>query len=204
MVQAEKRRKILDAAVGVFAEHGFYNSKVAHIARAAGVADGTIYLYFKNKEDLLIQVFQDTMAQILERQERELEPIDDPVERLRTFTTVHFDVVTQSAALAEVVTVELRQSNKFMRATDMKPFGRYLGLIAKIVEDGQSAGVFRAEINARRAARAFFGVLDEFALEWAMDQRRSSLAEARDHILELFLGGLTRRSNNHPSMEESA
>ncbi len=193
MAPPDKRRKILDAAVSVFARNGYYSSKVSDIAREAGVADGTIYLYFKNKEDLLIQVFLDTMDSILERQEQTLAGMTDPTERLRAFITTHYDLVASSPALAEVVTVELRQSSKFMRSTDMKPFGKYLAIIARIVQEGQDAGVFASNVQPRRVARALFGVLDEFALEWAMAEQPAPLAEMADETTQIFLEGLRAR-----------
>lgn len=193
MAQPEKRRRILDAAVKIFAQFGFYNSKVSQVAKEAGVADGTIYLYFKNKEDILIQLFIDVMSAILRRQEDALVGVSDPIERLSTFARVHFDSVAESRALAEVITVELRQSSKFMRNTDMKPFGRYLGTIAHIIEEGQQRGAFSSNIHPRLAARAFFGAIDELALEWAMGRRQSSLAEACTQTVDLFLSGLVMR-----------
>ncbi len=193
MTQSDKRRKILDAAVRVFASNGYYSSKVSHIAREAGVADGTIYLYFKNKEDLLIQVFLDTMEEIIERQRVSLEGVDDPVERLSRFIDNHYTFVAASPALAEVLTVELRQSSKFMRATDMRPFGLYLRIIADLVAEGQAAGAFDPAIQPRRLARALFGVLDELALEWAMGERSSSIDELADQTRRLFFGGLRVR-----------
>lgn len=190
----DKRRRILDAAVGVFAQHGFYTARVSQIAREAGVADGTIYLYFKNKEDILIQVFIDAMDEILRRQDESLAGLVDPVQRLETFVRVHFASVAESRALAEVITVELRQSSKFMRNTDMKPFGRYLGIIARIIEDGIQAGLFSDSLSPRRVARAVFGTIDELALEWAMGGREDSLDEASRVVTQLFLSGLLRRS----------
>lgn len=190
----DKRRRILDAAVSVFAQHGFYNAKVSQIAKEAGVADGTIYLYFKNKEDILIQVFIDSMDEILHRQEAALAGLEDPVERLRTFTRIHFRSVAESQALAEVITVELRQSSKFMHNTDMKPFGRYLGIIKRILEDGVKAGTFDPGIEPRIIARAIFGAIDELALEWAMANRGSSLVDACEHVTNLFISGLLRRT----------
>lgn len=193
MTEPDKRRRILDAAVRVFAQYGFYNSKVSQVAKEAGVADGTIYLYFKNKEDILIQVFIDSMDEILRRQEEALAGLEDPVEKLRVFACTHFLSVAESRALAEVITVELRQSSKFMRSTDMKPFGRYLGMIAKIIEEGQEVGAFTRTLSPRLTARAIFGAIDELALEWAMGKRQTSLSDTCAHTTELFLTGLQTR-----------
>jgi len=190
----DKRRRILDAAVSVFAQNGFYNAKVSQIAKEAGVADGTIYLYFKNKEDILIQVFIDAMDEILRRQDEGLADIADPIVKLRTFIRVHFASVAESRAMAEVITVELRQSSKFMRNTDMKPFGRYLSMIARIIEEGVRAEAFAPSSDPRLIARAIFGAVDELALEWAMSDRHSSLDEASSRVADLFLSGLVRRS----------
>ncbi len=193
MSTPDKRRRILDGAVKVFSLHGFYNSKVSQIAREAGVADGTIYLYFKSKEDILIQVFLDSVSQIIALQEEALDGIEDPVEQLRTFIRVHFSALTNSQALAEVITVELRQSSKFMRGTDMRPFGRYLAIIARIVADGQQGGRFCTGAHPRRVARMLFGALDELALEWAMANHSSSLEEVSAQTESVFLGGLLAR-----------
>lgn len=192
MTQADKRRRILDAAVQVFATYGFYNSKVSQVAREAGVADGTIYLYFKNKDDILIQLFNDSMAEILRRQDAALATVTAPIERIQTFIKTHFESVAESQAMAEVVTVELRQSSKFMRNTDMKPFGRYLSMIAEIIADGVASGDF-GDVPPRVAARAIFGAIDELALEWAMGKRRGSLEDACHATTNFFLDGLRSR-----------
>ena len=193
MSASDKRRSILTAAVSVFAQHGFYNSKVAHIAREAGVADGTIYLYFKNKEDILSQVFLDTMENVLANQISALEGVTDPIEMLRSIVRVHFAQVEANPALAEVMTVELRQSSKFMRSTDLKPFGRYLGIMAKAIESGQELGLFNRTMDSRRSARALFGVLDELALEWAISESDTPVVDACNVVTTLFLDGLRVR-----------
>lgn len=190
MAQDDKRRRILDAAVVVFARSGFYTSKVADVAREAGVADGTIYLYFKNKEDLLIQVFMDTMDRVLERQHEVLSQCVDPVEKLRSFIKVHYEATGSDQALAEVITVELRQSARFMRDTEMRAFGRYLGVCARIVQEGQDKGVLARHLPARFVARAIFGMLDELSLEWATGDDRSSLDVVCDQTVALVLRGV--------------
>ena len=105
----------------------------------------------------------------------------------------HFVAVAESRAMAEVITVELRQSAKFMRNTDMKPFGRYLGMIRRIVDDGVRVGAFAPTCDARLIARAIFGAVDELALEWAMADRNTSLEEAAAKVADVFLDGLVRR-----------
>ncbi|MEM1348567.1 MAG: TetR/AcrR family transcriptional regulator, partial [Myxococcota bacterium] len=112
---SEKRRRILDGALRAFARKGFYNTKVSEIASEAGVADGTIYLYFKNKDDLLISLFEDRMEWVIERLETELSTGGSVVERLTAFVSLHFMLVEEERDLAEFITVELRQSAKFVK-----------------------------------------------------------------------------------------
>ena len=193
MEQPSKRRRILDAAVDVFSRYGFYNSKVSQVAKAAGVADGTIYLYFKNKEALLIQIFEDTMEQLSSRQRMALDGLESATDRLRTFVRVHFEMVGRNPELAEVLTVELRQSGKFMRDADMRVFGRYLGIAARIVAEGQASGEFSPDLRPRRVARMLFGAIDELSLEWAMSARRKLVEEAYSQTVRVFLNGLSRK-----------
>jgi len=91
--------------------------------------------------------------------------------------------------------VELRQSAKFMRATEMKPFGHYLGIIARIVAEGQEQGVFRRDVQARFVARALFGMLDELALEWATSAQEQEMIALRDQVVSLVVGGLQGTSD---------
>ena len=193
MEQPSKRRRILDASVEIFSRYGFYNSKVSQVAKAAGVADGTIYLYFKNKEALLIQGFEDTMEELSSKQRMALDGLETATDKLRTFVRVHFEMVGRNPELAEVLTVELRQSGKFMRDADMRAFGRYLGIAARIVAEGQAAGEFSPDLRPRRVARMLFGAIDELSLEWAMSARRKLVEEAYSQTVRVFLNGLNRK-----------
>ena len=193
MEQPSKRRRILDAAVEIFSRYGFYNSKVSQVAKAAGVADGTIYLYFKNKEAILIQVFEDTMEELSSKQRMALDGLETATDKLRTFVRVHFEMVGRNPELAEVLTVELRQSGKFMRDADMRAFGRYLGIAARIVAEGQAAGEFSPDLRPRRVARMLFGAIDELSLEWAMSARRKLVEEAYSQTVRVFLNGLNTK-----------
>ncbi len=122
-----KRGKILEAAVKVFARNGFYQSKVSEIAREAEVADGTIYLYFHNKDDILINLFEEEMTRIIEAMKAVIAREDDPVRQLEKFAQAHLGLVKRNKELAEVIQVEIRQSSKFMKEYDNKKFAEYPG-----------------------------------------------------------------------------
>ena len=212
---SDKRERILDAAVRVFAQRGFFQARVSDIAKEAGVADGTIYLYFKNKDDLLISLFEDRMEGIIARFRLELDRLPAPGARLHRFIEMHLALVEEQPQLAEVLTVELRQSSKFMHEYRAPKFSEYLGILAEILETGRASGVFRADLEARILCRVLFGALDEVSLVWSSSRREKyDLGEAAREIWNLCARGLlavapaeTERTNDQttePTTEPSA
>ena len=187
----DKHEKIIEAAVKVFASKGFYNAKVAEIAREAGIADGTIYLYFKNKDDILISLFEEKINKIILRVQAEIQKIDDPVEKLRKFITLHLKLVREDRHLAEVIQVELRQSNKFMREYDPVKFLDYMNIISSVVKEGQQRNIFRKEVSPGIVKRALFGALDEMALHFVLvKESRYDIEKTADEIADIFILGL--------------
>jgi TetR/AcrR family transcriptional regulator, fatty acid metabolism regulator protein len=192
----EKYRMILNAAKQVFAMEGFYNSKVSEIAREAHVADGTIYLYFKNKDDILISLFEEELIRIIKTVKTELETIEDPRLKLIKFCDNHLTIVEADRALAEVIQVELRQSNKFMREYKNKHFLAYLNIIADIVAQGQQQGVFRDELKPELCARIIFGSLDELSTYLVTAKRkRFDVHEVATMVGNSFLNGFVKVNN---------
>ena len=157
MKDENKHQKIIQAAVRVFAEKGFYNSRVAEIAKEANVADGTIYLYFKNKDDILISLFEEEFGQIVENMRKELEKEKDPLRKIKRFAIAHLSIVSKQQHLGEVLGVEVRQSSKFMKEYINKPFIEYLNLIRSIVIEGQERGLIRKDLTPGIMKRAFLG-----------------------------------------------
>ena len=187
----EKYKMILKAAKTVFAKEGFYTSKVSEIAKEAKVADGTIYLYFKNKEDILISLFEDELTRIINLVKGELEHLTDPRDKLKKFCDIHLNLVEEDKTLAEVIQVELRQSSKFMREYKNKHFLAYLKIIADIVEEGKEKNIFKGDINPDLAARLIFGSLDEISTYWVTARRRRfDVHEAARTVGDILLGGL--------------
>jgi TetR/AcrR family transcriptional regulator, fatty acid metabolism regulator protein len=188
-----KRDAILRAAIDVFAERGYFNAQVADVARAAGVAAGTVYLYFKSKDDLLVSIFERSMRDGLALGRAAVAGLDDPSERLRRLARGHLARLGADRNLAIVFQVELRQSTKFMERFSSTLLRDYLGLIREAIADGQRAGVFRADIKATAAAKMLFGALDEMATNWILSGRRYSLEADAEPVIDLFLNGARAR-----------
>lgn len=190
--RSDKRSLITEAAVEVFAERGFHQARVSDIARRAGVADGTIYLYFKNKEDLLLSVFEEKMDELLAGLRNALADTSDPLERIRRFARFHFDQVRENRSVSEVLQVELRLSNKFLKEYRPEKLWAYLGVFGQIVREGQAAGLFRAEVDPFITMWAFFGAMDEIAMQWVLSRKtdRFALETAASQVAEIFIRGL--------------
>jgi TetR/AcrR family fatty acid metabolism transcriptional regulator len=186
----DKRDALLRAAIDTFAARGFFNAQVADVARAAGVAAGTVYLYFRSKDDLLTSIFERTMKDAIAEGRASIAGIGDPIDRLRTIARLHLDRLGRDKPLAVVFQVELRQSTKFMERFSATQLREYLGIIRDVIADGQARRVFRRDVNPTLAAKLFFGALDEMATNWILSRRRYSLAGEADAIVDFIVGGL--------------
>lgn len=193
----DKRERILAAAERVFAKRGFYNARVAEIAREAGVADGTIYLYFKSKDDLLISLFESRMERVNRDLEAAVDAADGAEAKLRAFIRAYTVMVNDHPNVAEVLTIELRQSSKFMKEHPNPQFGELLKLIAGIIAAGQKSGELSDVVPAPIAARMLFGILDELALAWLLGGgEKFDIVRAADWVGALTMRGLERRSDS--------
>jgi TetR/AcrR family fatty acid metabolism transcriptional regulator len=187
----DKRDRILSAAVKVFARSGFHATRVSEVAKAAGVADGTIYLYFKSKEELLFSLFEDRVDKLLGYMREELPKLPDAPARLRAVIDMQLGLLEGERDLAEVITVILRQSTRLMKEFAAPHFSAYLDAIAKIIAEGQAAGSFRADVSPHLAARAIFGALDGITLTWALGRaEQGALGRAAGQLADVLLRGL--------------
>ena len=190
---ANKREAILRAATRVFARNGYFSSKVADIARAADVADGTVYLYFKSKEEILHSIFDQNMAEAIAACRQLIENSRDPREKLRRIATLHLQRLGADRDLAVVFQVELRGSTKFMQEFSAAGFAEYLDLLRKIFEEGQGAGVFRKDLNAKVVSKILFGALDEMATNWIISKRSYKLEPMAEVVMDVFLSGVSQK-----------
>jgi TetR/AcrR family fatty acid metabolism transcriptional regulator len=175
----------------VFAENGFHATRVSDVAKAAGVADGTIYLYFKSKDELLVSLFEDRVEKLLSYVEQEVPKQPDAAAKLRRIIELQLGLLEGERELAEVVTVIIRQSSKLLKEFAAPKFVAYLDVIARVVADGQARGEFRRDLSASLVARATFGALDGIALTWALGKaEKGALGRAAGQLAELLLRGL--------------
>jgi len=183
---------ILRAAIKVCARGGFFNSKVADVAREAGVADGTVYLYFKNKDDILVSIFNHVMDEALVLGRARLSEIDHPLEKLKGIVFAHLNRFGNDRDLAIVFQVELRSSTKFMEQFSATKVTEYLDLIRSVIEEGKAKRVFRRGLNTTIAAKVLFGALDEMVTNWVLSPKRYSLIATAEPVIDLFLHGVSQ------------
>ena len=189
----EKRTRIVKAAIRVFAEKGFHQARVTDIAKQAGVADGTIYLYFKNKEDLLLTIFEEKMDGILHGLDAALDGVSNPLERIRIFAHHHLRQVRSNPRLAEVLQVELRLSNKFIKEYRPTKLWAYLGRLGDSLRDGQRQGLIKDDLDPFLVMWSLFGALDELAMQWVLARKkeRFNLEQAAELVASIFIGGIS-------------
>jgi TetR/AcrR family fatty acid metabolism transcriptional regulator len=192
----EKYYRIINAATKIFAKKGFFQAKVSEIAKEAKVADGTIYLYFENKDSILISLFEEQMSRVLDDMREEISKETDAVKKIEKFALNHLKLIEQNKDVAEIIQVELRQSSKFMKEYKNEKFAEYLNLIGDIIQEGQEKGIFKKDIIPGIAKRAFFGALDEMSRFWVLSSRRKyDIETAAKQISGYFLSGLVDDAN---------
>jgi TetR/AcrR family fatty acid metabolism transcriptional regulator len=191
MRDPDKPQQIIDAAVRVFARNGFYNSRVSDIAREAGIASGTIYLYFKTKDEILVTLFREKMAAFVSALRTEIARERDPEAKIRRLVRLHFEVLEASPDMAEVVQVELRQGQKFFRGASAHEISAYFELIGSILHEGVVGGVFRRDLPVKVATKMLFGAMDQVTTSWVLGKRGYRLADAAEPVANIFLKGVT-------------
>jgi len=186
----DKREAILRAAIKIFARKGYFNSKVADIASEAGIADGTVYLYFKSKDEILHSVFDRAMEEFITEGKSEIAEIAEADRRLRRIAELHLERLGADRDLAIVFQVELRGSTKFMEEFSAAGFAEYLSIIHRTIEEGQKTGIFRRDLNATVCSKILFGALDEMVTNWILSKKQYPLAPVADEVLKIFFGGV--------------
>ncbi len=188
-----KYKQIIDAAVVVIAEYGYHQAQVSKIAKQAGVADGTIYLYFKNKEDILISLFEEKMGEFVKKIEAGMSGVESASDQLAALIQKHFEIMSEDPHLAIVTQLELRQSNKELRVKINGILKGYLALLDNVLKAGITSGEFKSTLNCKLVRQMIFGTLDEMVTTWVMNEQKYSLPSLAEEVHSLFINGLLQR-----------
>jgi len=191
---ADKYQRILDAAVAVFAEKGFFVSRVSDIADRAGVADGTVYLYFRNKDEILASAINTAFDGFMKTARTELDGLPDPSDRLRRLAYLHLAALGANRKMAVVFQMELRQSTRFLSEFSHGHLVEYFGLVRQAIADGKASGEFRSDLPEKIAANCFFGAIDEMVTSWVLSEKDYPLSNVADPLLDILLSGMRATS----------
>ncbi len=186
----EKYQQILNAAVKVFAEQGFFQSTVAQIAKMAGVADGTIYLYFKNKDDILIQIYKYKTEQVFTRFRREVDQGRTAEEKLRNLVTAHLEEFQKDIEMAIVYQAETHQHRRLAQDVIKEMSKMYRDIVSEVVEAGQLEGHIRRNLYVGLVMRLITGAVDEVINAWIHANGNYDLVSMAEPLVDLFLHGI--------------
>jgi len=186
----EKHQVILDAAVKTFARTGYHRTRVADIAREAGVADGTVYIYFNNKEDILVSLFQGLMRRFVDDLYSELNQCQNANEKLATIIRYHLTTLANRPDQAKVTQIELRQIDQEINEGISGPLMSYFQLIEEVIDEGKRQNLYRQDLNTRTARKVVFGAIDEVVTCWVMSNKPYDLRILSEPVFEMLVRGL--------------
>lgn len=194
MKSVDKHEKIIRAAVKVFAKKGFFSARISDIAKVAKVADGTIYLYFNNKFDILLSVFDIEIGKLISQVKELIDRETNPCRMLEIYALKHLSLLRDNRGLAEIIQMELRQNNKLIKEYRVTKFSEYVDIVSTIIRQGQERNLFDRRVQPGIAKRAFFGALDEMARLWILSPKPSyDIEETAKQISAIFICGLIDR-----------
>ncbi len=186
----EKYFAILEAALKTFARFGFHRTRISDIAGEAGVADGTVYIYFEKKEDILISLFQEMMSRFVEGLLQQLAECRNCNEKLAVLIRYHLNTLGDRPEQAKVTQIELRQIDQTINEGISQPLLRYFRVIEEVIAEGQKEGLYRQDLNIRTARKVIFGAIDEVVTCWAMSKKAYDLGSLAGPVHDLLVRGL--------------
>lgn len=189
---SDKYAAILDAAETAFAQYGYHSTQMSRIAAEAGVAAGTVYLYFKNKPDVLVSLFRDRLTRLVDDARQACAEAVGPGDKLLLFIRQHLQVLGRHRDLAMITQIELRQADLEVRHQINQLMKEYFRVIDEIIAEGQEAGLFHSSVDRRQIRNMIFGTLDQTVTAWVLSGNRFDLEAQAEPTFALLLGGITR------------
>ncbi len=185
-----KRERILKAAIKIISKKGFFNASISEIAKVAKVADGSVYTYFKGKNELLVEAFKLVLSRILNNVEKELQTTNDPIEKIKIIIKMHVEYMENHPDTANFLQIQLRQSNKEIRMHIRNEMRKYYRILGGILQEGIQQGKIRNDVNKRVIGSLIFGTVDEIITSWVLSEKDERLSDKLDDIYKVVLTGI--------------
>jgi TetR/AcrR family fatty acid metabolism transcriptional regulator len=195
----DKRSLIQDAAIKVFATHGYHGSRVSDIAREAGIAYGLVYHYFKNKEEILATIFEERWSGFLEVVEAIAGGTTSTEDRLVSVAALILNAYRVRPDWVKVLVLEIQRSSRFAEPSQIEAVGRLFDAVAQILRSGQERGEVRGELDPDVACYVLIGALDLVITSLVLgitriegdeaDEREFYLGAART-VVDIFMHGM--------------
>lgn len=186
----DKRQQIITAATKIFARNGYHNATISDIAKKTGIAHGTVYLYFKSKEDLLITIFDEQMAEIVSYVKSEIEREESALQKLHRMINIQMQLIETNRDLTELLLLEFRQSRKFFESSSIDRVADYIDLIVDVLKEGIAENTIREEIDVSTAATMLFCSIEGIITRWILEDAQYSLEKTANTVIEVFLNGI--------------
>jgi TetR/AcrR family fatty acid metabolism transcriptional regulator len=185
-----RKEQILQAATEVFGRSSFDDASVSAIARKAGVAEGTIYQYFKNKQDLFFSIPHERTRAFSEQLDAHLEGVTDARERVRKFVWYYLYFFKNNPDYARSLMLEMRVSRDFRKSKSHKGIRRFTNQALEIFREGQEQGVIRPEIDVYLSRHLLLGVLEHVVTRWLLKGEREDILRFHEKVSDLILNGV--------------
>lgn len=194
--KSNKSDLIMKAALEIFAGKNFKDVTISEIAERAGVAVGTVYEYFNNKEDLYFSIPQKTSEQFNEQLKLHLEGLHSSVEKLRKFIWLYLYFFENDPVYTELVLLELRVNKNFFNTKNYRGLSDGTAEILKLITEGQQQGEIRNDINPYLIRHMVLGVLEHITTNWLLKGKKDDLVSFSKDIAALVLPGITLNSGS--------
>jgi TetR/AcrR family transcriptional regulator, fatty acid metabolism regulator protein len=181
--EGNKEKDIIEAAIKVFAEHGFHKAKISKISESANVAIGSVYVYYKNKEDLLHKIFDNLWERLYQDYKKLAENTYlSPAEKLDSMIDIFFDIFTENPSLALVYVNEQNQLIQNEKFEFTEYYNKFLDQAKAVIQEGVNKNIFAENVDIDIFRFYVFGAIRNLLHVWAFDQRNFPLNKIRQNV----------------------
>ena len=185
-----RRESIIQAAIEVFSKKGFQAAGISEIAHRAGVADGTIYQYFKNKEDLFFSIPIEKTKEFRSQVELHLEGISGALNKIRKFVWYFLYFFKTNPEYGRLLMLEMRVSKSFVKTETYDFLKQSVSSVLDIVAEGQKEGVIRTDVDIYLLRHLILGILEHMVSRWLLKEAKYDLLDHHQEVSRILIDGL--------------